>query len=250
MKEFNYKDVGAKIGWNFSKINPTVEQNKCYNYYQKVVEHISPNSIMLDVGCGSAEKAIRYFSLAKKVYETDIEPNMLEKAKENVQKYYSDDIKYANKFGFKIMDCDGAYDFSDDYFDLVVSRHCGANMAEVYRVLKKDGVFLSEDYSCDDCSELKQIFGRGQGYRESPLYKKVMSDCLDAGFSEINFLRFEQIEYYQSADELKFLLSHTPILNGYDDNIDDEKLQEYVNKFTTKKGIMLRRRLYAFELKK
>ncbi|MBO5884778.1 MAG: class I SAM-dependent methyltransferase [Clostridia bacterium] len=250
MKEFNYKQVAKQIGWNFSQANYTVEYPSNYNYYKEVTKHITPNTVMLDIGCGSAEKSTRYYSLAKKIYLTDFEPEMLKKAKANANKYYEQNSKQKNRFYFKILDCNGPFNFADNSFDLVVSRHCGANMQEVYRVLKKGGVFVSEDYSADDCQELKDIFKRGQDYNQAPLYKKVMQDCLTAGFSKIEFLKFEEIEHYKTAEDLKFLLHNTPILNGFDEEVDNIKLQEYINLFSTKKGIKLNRKLYAYTVTK
>lgn len=250
MKEFNYKDVGKDIGWNFSRANYSTECLSDYDYYKEVFKYITPSTKMLDIGCGSAEKSTRFYSQASKVYLTDLEPEMLKKAKANVEKYYESKPKTKSKFYFKILDCNGNFNFPDNHFDLVVSRHCGANMHEVFRVLKKNGIFISEDISFDDCQELKDIFNRGQNYNQLPLYKKVTNECIDAGFSEIKLLKFEEIEYYKSVDDLKFLLHNTPILNGFDEENDNTKLQEYVDKFSTKKGIRLNRRLYAFTLKK
>ena len=250
MKEFNYKEVAQEIGWNFSKINPVVENPSDFDYYKQVVQFLNEDSVVLDIGCGSAEKAIRFFSFAREIYETDNEPAMLEKAKVNTQKYYGTIPKTANKFKFQILDCNGKFPFDDGVFDVVVSRHCGANMKEVFRVLKPGGVFVSEDYWCHDCIELKQMFGRGQNFGEEPLYGFVFAECEKAGFSEIKLIRFEQIEFYKSVDELKFLLSHTPILNGYDDEKDSVTLEEYAKKFVAEKGIKLSRRLFAFVLKK
>ena len=250
MREFNYKEVAQEIGWNFSKINPMVENPSGFNYYKQVVEFLNEDSVVLDIGCGSAEKAVRFFSLAKEIYETDNEPAMLEKAKANAKKYYENSPKNANKFKFQVMDCNGKFPFDDGMFDVVVSRHCGANMSEVFRVLKPGGVFVSEDYWCDDCLELKQMFGRGQGFGGQPLYTFVFAECEKAGFSEIKLIRFEQFEYYKSVEELEFLLSHTPTLNGFDKEKDSATLEKYVEKFTTEKGIKLSRRLYVFILKK
>ena len=52
------------------------------------------------------------------------------------------------------------------------------------------------------------------------------------------------------VEDLKYLLGHTPILNGFDEEKDTPKLLEYVNKNQTPKGIKLNRRLFAFVLKK
>lgn len=245
---FNYKEVAKEIGWNFAKINPLVEHLISYNYYTEAVKNISPNTIMLDIGCGSAEKAIRFYSLANKVYELDNEEEMLKKAQMNVKKYYEDNPKIKDKFSFLKADSNKNLPFENETFDLVVSRHCGANMNEVFRVLKKGGVFISEDISNDDCQELKDLFKRGQNYNEEPMYKKVINNCIEAGFQKLEFLRFEEIEYYKDNKELKYLLSHTPILNGYNEEQDNEKLSKYINKYKTTKGIQLNRRLYAFKL--
>lgn len=250
MKSFNYKEVGKEIGWNFEKVNYSVKSLSDFNYYKEVVSHITSKTKMLDIGCGSAEKAARFYGFARKIYLTDFEPEMLVRAKRNVEKFYENDLKLKNKFNFKILNCEGPFDFPDCYFDLVVSRHCGANMKEVFRVLKPGGVFVSEDYSSYDCLEIKEVFKRGQNYKEEPFYKRVVNECVDTGFSKIEFLRFEEIEYYKSVDDLKYLLQHTPILNGFDEDLDNEKLMEYVNKFSSKKGIRLNRRLHAFVLKK
>ena len=250
MKKFDYKEIGKEIGWNFSKMNYSVDHLSDYDYYKEVVKHITPTTKMLDIGCGSAEKTTRFYSLANKIYLTDFEPEMLKKAKKNVEKYYEAIPKTKKKFNFGILDCNGPFNFPDNCFDLVVSRHCGANMKEVFRVLKKGGIFISEDYYSDDCKELNDFFKRGQGYNKEPLYNKVMNETLQAGFSEIKFLKFEEIEYYKTVDDLKYLLTHTPILDYYNEKEDDKTLKKYIDKFTTKKGIQLKRRLYAFTIKK
>ncbi len=250
MKEFDYKVVAKEIGWNFSMVKYDVDVPSGYNYYTEVTKNIKNTTVMLDIGSGSAEKSARYFSLAKKVYLTDIEPEMLKKARANVEKYYTTTPSEKKKFAFKIVDCDGPFPFPNETFDLVVSRHCGANMSEVYRVLKKGGKFISEDYACDDCQEIKDIFGRGQDYLDEPLYRKVTLESIDAGFSSVNLLRFDEIEYYKTVDDLKFLLHNTPILGGFDEEKDGATLQKYLDKFTTHRGIRLNRKLYAYELVK
>ena len=247
--KFDYHTTAKKIGWSFSKIKPTVEQKSDYNYYKAVVEQITPSTVMLDIGCGSAEKSTRFFSLAKKVYALDLEPEMLKKAKANAEKYYGDLAK--DKFEFLIANGDEKLEFADNTFDVVCSRHCGANMAEVFRVLKSGGVFVSEDIDKYDCYELKQYFNRGQSFDNNPSIKqKIFLDCLDAGFSKIELLSFDQVEYYQEIEQLEFLLENTPIIDGYDQKTDRKILEKYVANFSCEKGIKLERKLFAFKLVK
>lgn len=249
MTKFDYKEVAKEIGWNFSKINPTVEIKTKFNYWQEVVKSLSPNAKVLDVGCGSAEKTLRYCDIAKSVICIDIEPEMLKKAKMNLEKFYQG--KRKDKFKFKLMDGDKKLKFKDNSFDVVISRHCGVNSSEMYRVLKKGGIFISEDVCKYDCQELKDVFKKGQGYFDNePLYKKTMNEYLDLNFEEVKFFKIEEIEYYKNKDELKYLLYKTPILDGFDDEEDDEILQKFIEDFSTPKGIMLNRRLYGFYLVK
>lgn len=247
--KFNYKEVGKEIGWSFDKMKHSVEQDHPYFYYHEVVKHINANTVMLDIGCGSGEKSSKYFGYAKKVMMLDNEPEMLKKAKENVENFYKGTL--IEKFEYVQGNADESLNFDNDTFDLVVSRHCGANMKEVYRILKKGGVFISEDIDNLDCIEIKKLFNRGQDYPTTVSHKqKIFLECLNAGFSQINLLTFDQREYYPNVEELKYLLCRTPIIDGYDEEKDIEVLNKYCSQFATEKGILLNRKLYAFELVK
>ncbi|MBQ7466873.1 MAG: class I SAM-dependent methyltransferase [Clostridia bacterium] len=252
MIKFNYKDVAKEQGWSFDAIDPLVEQSCDYFYYKEVAKAILSSSVMLDIGRGSGEKAVRYFSNAKKVVMIDNEPEMLKKVEENIQRCLTE--KEQKKFVVQLGDGDGKLDFEDESFDFVVSRHCGANMSEVFRVLKKGGVFISEDIDFKDCEELKKYFGRGQDWENiinnTPRKKEIFNQCLDLGFSDINLKNFEQIEYYPNKQQLKYLLTRTPILDYFDEEKDDVILDKYIADNQTEKGIKLIRRLYAFYLVK
>ena len=246
---FNYKEVGKEIGWSFDKMKHSIEQDHPYFYYHEVVKHINANTVMLDIGCGSGEKSTKYFGYAKKIIMLDNEPEMLLKAKQNVETFYKG--TQIDKFEFVEGNADGSLNFEDESFDLVVSRHCGGNMKEIYRILKKGGVFISEDIDEQDCLEIKEYYGRGQGYPFTVYHKQeTFLQSLNAGFSQINLLTFDQREYYPNVEELKYLLCRTPIIDGYNEENDAEILNKYCQQFATDKGILLNRKLYAFELVK
>lgn len=249
MKEFDYKPVAKEIGWNFEKVNYTKECPSGFNYYKTVVAKISQNTKMLDIGCGSGEKSARYFSLANEIVMLDCEEEMLKKAMENVNKYYGN----TQKFAFVLGDKNEKLNYPDEYFDLIVSRHCGANMAEVFRLLKKGGVFVSEDIDENDCLALKKHFARGQGLenlnnniREK---YKVMEECFNLGFSKCELLNFEEIEFYKTENDLKYLLYHTPILGKFEKS-DEKLLSTFTQQNLTSNGIKLIRKLYAIQLTK
>lgn len=247
MSKFSYKKTAKDIGWNFENLKMTKEVPSNYNYYKDCVSHINNKTVMLDIGCGSCDKSIKYFYQAKKVIGLDNEQEMLNKAQANLNKLFGKNT--LNNFEFVVGDCNNL-SFDANSFDLIVSRHCGANMQQVHQILKKGGVFISEDVDNDDCFELKQIFNRGQNYQSSYDHKKETIICCAKMFSKIELLNFEEIEYYETIEDLEFLLKNTPIINGYDKEKDYKTLLSYVEKNTVGKGIKLIRRLYSFKMTK
>jgi len=250
--KFNYKDVAKEQGWNFEKIDPIIEYESNFNYYKEVISKIKPTTKMLDIGCGSGEKALKFYGIAKEIYMIDNEEEMLKKVVINNDRI--NDLKTRKKFIINKGDCHDLSNYYDDCFDLVVSRHCGANMKEVYRVLKSGGKFISEDIDQTDCLELKNYFGRGQGLerlKQNDIEKKkVLCECIDIGFSKIKIENIIYTEYYRDKEQLKYLLTHTPILDYYNNEEDDIILDKYIKEYKTDKGIKLVRRLYAFVMKK
>lgn len=248
MSEFNYEKVAKEIGWSFDKVNYTCVQDVDFNYYEQVKNHIKNKTVMLDIGCGSAEKACKFFADASKIFMIDTEIEMLKKAKENVSKLCE---SVQQKFVLSKASGLKKLKFEDESLDLVVSRHCGANMKEVFRVLKKGGFFISQDIDKEDCWDLKQIFNRGQCFdKKISVKEKTLKQILKLGFTKIEVLNFTQTEYYKTKEDVIFLLKRTPILNGFNEIEDEKLLNLYIQKFSTNNGIQLNRKLYALKLTK
>ena len=78
----------------------------------------------------------------------------------------------------------------------------------------------------------------------------IFNKCVTQGFSDIQLKQVDYIEYYPNKEQLKYLITRTPILGYYDDKTDDEILDRYIQDNQTEKGIKLVRRLYAFYIVK
>ena len=248
MNEFDYKKIAKEIGWNFSKIEIKTEQDVDFDYYEEVAKNINKNTVMLDIGCGSADKSSIYFKNAKKIIQIDTEEEMLKRAKENIKNNAGDS---ASKFELSLGNGLEKLPYKDKTFDLIVSRHCGANMQEVFRVLKNNGKFISQDIDKYDCWALKKMFKRGQNYnRKKTIKQKTIDKCLSLNFQKVELLNISQLEYYNKKEDLIYLLERTPILNNFDLSKDEEILNKYIEKYSTNKGILLKRKLYAIKLTK
>lgn len=240
-REF-YNKVGKSIGWDFSKIKCGVIDNSEFRYFDEI-NKISKNKILLDIGTGGGEKILHNIKNAKLIVGTDFSKEMIKRAIEN-----SKDRKDAK---FILMDSD-KIQFPNEFFDIICARHTPFNSKEVYRTLKKGGTLISEQVDEDDCGQLKELFGRGQGYKTQ--IKQIQKDKQNLekeDFSSIKFYEIIQEEYYQTEEDLIFLLSNTPIIPNFgQEEKDYEKFNRYVSENTTDKGIYLRRKLYGIIVKK
>lgn len=217
-----YKRVGKLQGWDFSKIKYEEECHADYNYIEEINKHITSNSLVLDVGTGGGERVLKQFNNAGFVFGIDNCDEMIETARKNL---------------------------SNGIFDIVCSRHCWDNPYRAYELLKKEGMYFSEDIENDDCIELKEVFGRGQCFNEKVrLQDKILEILINSGFEKQNIILYQINinEYYKTEDDLMYLLLNTPIImNFLEKKDDDRKFNEYVNKYKTDKGILLKRRLFG-----
>ena len=241
-KDF-YNKIGKIIGWDFSKIKYDMIDNSKFQYFDEINKNLSENDVMLDIGTGGGEKLSNLISnncLLK--IGTDFSEEMIKSAKKNNKNY---------KIYFFQMDSDNIK-FPDGFFGIITARHTPFNSKEVYRLLKKQGMFFSEQIDEDDCKELKEIFGRGQGFNsEHKLIDNIKLDMKKCEFKKIEFFDILQEEYYKTQEDLMFLLNNTPIIPDFGKvNGDYEKFNKYVEKNTSEKGILLIRRLFGVRVVK
>jgi len=239
-REF-YDKIGKTIGWDFSTMKYDVVDNSEFKYFEEINKNISENTILLDIGTGGGEKLTKCISnkcLLK--IGTDFSKEMIKHANNNNK---DNKIRFVEMNSQKI-------EFPKEFFDIITARHTPFNLVEVYNALKKNGLFFSEQIDENDCKELKELFGRGQGFNvECKLIDKIKSDITKDKFKQIEFYDIIQNEYYKTEEDLLFLLNNTPIIPEFGKIQDDyEKFRKYVEKNNTEKGIVLIRRLFGIKM--
>ena len=147
-------------------------------------------------------------------------------------------------------------DTEDDYFDIVVARHTCIDAKQIYKTLKKSGLLLVKGVDKLDCWQMKRLFNKGQAFNDTkPISQIDYENILDAGFKNVELIPIYEREYYKTKEDLLALLLKTPILNDFSEehennnlikeNMDTKLLNKYIEKNTTNKGILLRRRYYG-----
>lgn len=246
-----YEEIG---NWQFDQIKCKTENLTNWNFYQKIKENTNEKSLCLDLGTGWGEKLLRNYPDVGMIIGTDFSKNMIKTATENAKKYPNKKVRFTQMNNLKMA-------FPKETFDLISARHTIINAQQIYDCLIPDGVIVIEGIDKKDCWKIKEIFGRGQAYNdEISIYEKDYYDLKKVGFKNIEKVEILQNEYYETKEDLVALLLKTPILDEFSEInnesfehkpiIENNLLEEYINKFQTEKGILLKRVLYGIVAKK
>lgn len=250
--ELNFYD---KIGnWDFSDIKYEVEKITNWDFYEKIEENANENSLCLDLGTGGGERVLKYYPNVGMIIATDFSDEMIKTAKENAKKYPNKKVKFTKMNNLEM-------NFPKETFDLISARHTIIDAKQIYNCLVYDGVVVVRGVDRKDCLELKEIFGRGQGYKDDmSISEKDYLDLKEAGLKIIEKVEILENKYYKTKEDLISLLLKTPILDDFSEInnkgfehrkiIEKDLLDKYIEKYSTEKGILLKRRYYGIVAKK
>ena len=254
MKDKEYEYYDEIKDWDFSMFQIESDKLTDWDMYEILKSITNKDSKILDLGTGGGEKVLERFPHCE-ILGTDYSEGMIETAKKNLEKSGRSNIT------FRIMD-NLAMDVDDDYFDVVVARNTVTDPKQIYKALKNGGYLLIHGVDRDDCYSLKRIFGRGQGYHDKkPISIVDYENVLDAGFLDVELVPIHEREYFKNRELFKAFLLKVPIIDDfseenfdvkdyYKEELDDEKLDEYISHNTYDGKIRLLRRYYGIVAKK
>ncbi|APO43989.1 SAM-dependent methyltransferase [Paenibacillus xylanexedens] len=228
-----YERVGRTNGWNFSSMN-VVSENIGWNFYEEVVRHTRSSDLLLDIGTGGGEAILSIAEEALLLVGIDLAQGMIETAQHNLQ-------AMGGHFNVRFFHMDAEkLDFPDCFFNVVSSRHSRFSASEVFRVIAQGGIFLTQQVSEHDKSNLSEAFGRGQslGIQPGTLMERYKHELQTAGFHDIQAHEYNVVEHYATPEDLMFLLTHAPIIPDFGKvDTDFERFQQFVKEHHDEKGI-------------
>lgn len=141
-------------GWDFSALFKSGRMKETplpWDYAQVVKQHIPQADLMLDMGTGGGEFLSSLAPLPRKTYATEgYEPN-IKIAEENLASYK---VKVIS--GYK----DNSLPFENNFFDLIINRHEFYDPREVYRILKPNGKFITQQAAGNCDIDIIKLFER------------------------------------------------------------------------------------------
>ncbi|ENH96333.1 hypothetical protein J416_11417 [Gracilibacillus halophilus YIM-C55.5] len=224
-----YNRMAQIIGWDFSQLH-VQSYGERWDFFQEVEKLVKRTDKVLDIGTGDGSKLASFASDVEIIIGIDDSTEMIKQAKKK------NDF---HNIQFHVMNSK-TLDFPNQSFDIVSCRHAPFVASEVERVLKPNGVFLTQQVSEGDKQNIVSIFQRGQHQcrEKGHLLQRYMNQLTEAGFSNLYTDTYVATEYYQTAEDLLFLLQHTPIIPDFGQKKEDaQKFDRLVQDYQTTKGI-------------
>lgn len=255
MKENELKYYEKIANWDFSHIKCKTKKLTDWDFYKIIRENTNEKSLALDIGTGGGEKVLKKYPKVGMIIATDFSKEMIKTAKENQKKYPEKNVKFVQMDNLNM-------EFPKEVFDIISARHTIIDAKSIYDCLTPNGTVVIEGIDKNDCIELKEIFKRGQTYNDDiPISEKDYANLVEAGFKKIEKIEILENEYYETEEDLMALLLKTPILDYFSEInsnkdfehktvIEKDLFMQYVKRYNTEKGILLKRKLYGIVAKK
>lgn len=205
------------IGWDFSYLNGRwTNEELPWNYRKIINEYLKDEDEILDMGTGGGEFLLSLHHQYNKTSVTEsYEPNI--KICESI----------LSPLGIKvypIKDDDILLNVPNNTFDVVLNRHESFNSNEVKRVLKKGGLFITQQVGAYNNKDLATFFdpNHEDQFPDCTLEKKK-NELIDAGFEilyeneyfpKIKFLDLGAIAYF--AKIIKWEFMNFSVINSID----------------------------------
>jgi len=202
---------------------------------------VSPDSAVLDVGCGTAHKTLPLASHCGWLYGVEPSVGLLEKARAGAQGLGNVRFWEANK---------DALPFADSSLDVVVSLLSPHNTAEVRRVLRPGGTFYLEKVGEQDKKDLKRMFGQDEkgprGYNfakaDDARRRELVAEFRENGFDQVRSASLFFDCYYPDMEALVYLLEHVKFtVRDFSREEDAVALNRIEAELSTPRGIRVQK---------
>jgi SAM-dependent methyltransferase len=136
-------------GWDFSYLdNRAIEEPLPWNYDRIVRQHLKNSSILLDMGTGGGEYLLTLNHPTRNTFATEAYPPNFELCKKKLNPL-GIDVRHVIK--------DHELPFDNRMFDIIINRHEAFDINEIYRLLKPNGLFITQQVGGLNNKELSRF---------------------------------------------------------------------------------------------
>jgi SAM-dependent methyltransferase len=146
-------------GWDFSWLRDRlVQETPPWDYKQGVAKEFPKIKSLLDLGTGGGEFLSSLGQLPGRTYATEGYPLNVAIARDRLKPLSVDVIRTYSEDNTKRPQL-GALPFRTESLDMIIDRHESFVASEVYRVLKRGGIFLTQQAGSANYPELNEFLG-------------------------------------------------------------------------------------------
>lgn len=141
------EEVAHIKGWDFSHIQDKYEEGNDLPWdYEKIIrKYLKDDSVILDYDTGGGEFLLSLKHPYDKTAATEGYLPNVELCREKLLPLGID---------FKACSDPSQIPFEGETFDIILNRHGEFNAKELYRLLKKEGIFITQQVGCDNDRDL------------------------------------------------------------------------------------------------
>jgi len=232
-----YDLVADVEGWDFRGAEP-VPETEPWCWDEEVRAACTPNARVLDIGTGGGEVFREYTDAFALGLGIDRNADRVRVAQTHTLE---------SNLRFAVMD--GALlAVRDACLDVVLARCADYNPAEVHRVLRPGGLFITLQMADQDTQNVFDAFGWGSygtywrsRFASSDLpYRTALdaaADFQDLGCAEIRYDEYDVPQYFRDVASLVLFLKASPLPERFDPEAHYEAFASLVREYGGERGI-------------
>ena len=186
-------------GWSFAYLDGRHStEDLPWDYENEVRQHIPHATAMLDMGTGGGELLESLAPLPPKTFATEGWEVNVPIAQERLKPY-----------GVKVFAVDDKHSspFEDNTFDLVINRHDALNGKDIYRILKPDGIFITQQVGGANNIRFNELMDAPSPEFDNVLLESTIQELTEAGFNILETKEYFPEERYFDIGAVVFQLS-------------------------------------------
>ena len=228
---------------DYAKLTATGVDHNMFFSVAQIRDVINKDSVVLDVGCGTAYRTLPLAEKCATFYGIDPSEPLLEKARESVKEKGLNNVNFSEGIAQNL-------NIPDSSIDVVISQLAPHDVKEAYRVLRPGGIFYLEKTGVGDKREMKELFGSDKNGSRGYLCEMNIGDrkdlieqeFKDAGFTNTATAHLFFKGYLPKIEDVVLLMETVKItVRDFSREKDKQILEEIEKEFMTPEGIQMNR---------
>jgi SAM-dependent methyltransferase len=225
--------VGARRGWDFLRMREAQEPAP-WDYADAARKYLAPDSHVLDIGTGGGERFLALADAFRSGVGIDASAEMIATAQENLAP------ALASKISFAVMPTQRLAVVPTS-FDVVLNRHAPVDAAEVTRVLRSGGVFVTQQVGARNTANICAVFGctPGGAYASDSTQtpEALRAAFVDAGCRIVATGEYDVRTWFLDVESLLFWLQAVPLPEDFAIERYWRQIDAIISSYATERGI-------------